>query len=169
MRFSVTLLVLPPEPCDTTSVAASASNQCPPTATPAPRDSTRFSSQRCLLGQRNLPPSNFFAHTQSPLPSYTSSFKRLRRALANRNTWPLSDPAQMIAHQTVQTIKFFRMSVAPAATLSASPVRTRTSPHALSNTVSRRSSVSASNPSPTSSMLTGDSTSRTPPTPAAHF
>jgi hypothetical protein len=30
-----------------------------------------------LSGQRNLPPSNFFAHTQNPLPSYTRSFTRL--------------------------------------------------------------------------------------------
>ena len=30
-----------------------------------------------LSGQRNLPPSNCFAHTQNPLPAYTRSFKRL--------------------------------------------------------------------------------------------
>ena len=51
---------------------------------------SRLISNFRILGQRNLPPSSFFAHTQSPLPSYTRSFRRLRRAFVKTNTWPLS-------------------------------------------------------------------------------
>ena len=51
---------------------------------------SRLISNFRILGQRNLPPSNFLAHTQSPLPSYTRSFTRLCRAFVKTNTWPLS-------------------------------------------------------------------------------
>jgi hypothetical protein len=48
MRSLVTLLMLPPEACDTTSAARYAPNQCLPKVAPVPRNSVRFSSRRCL-------------------------------------------------------------------------------------------------------------------------
>ncbi len=63
MRFSVTLLVLLQKPCDATYVTASESNQCPPTATPALRDSTRFSSHRCLSRANEISHRLIFSHT----------------------------------------------------------------------------------------------------------
>src|SRR3954466_8334574 len=54
MRFSVTLLVLSPEPCDTIFAAASESDQSRPTAMPALRESVRFSSPRCLSAANGI-------------------------------------------------------------------------------------------------------------------
>src|SRR5271169_3624792 len=63
MRFSMTLLVLPPELCDTTSVTASEPNQCRPTATSALRDSTQFSLQRYLSRANEIFRRLIFSHT----------------------------------------------------------------------------------------------------------
>src|ERR1700722_1360291 len=46
-------------------------------------------------GQVKRPFSNLLAQTQSPLPSQTRTFSRLRWPLQNKNTWP-SDCARLV-------------------------------------------------------------------------
>src|SRR5208282_5574680 len=54
-------------------------------------------------GQVKRPFSNLLAQTQSPLPSQTRTFNRLRWALQNKNRCPLKGLArQLIPDQTVQ-------------------------------------------------------------------
>jgi hypothetical protein len=88
MRFSVTLLVLPPEACGATFGAASESDQCRLTTTPALRDATRFSSPYCRSSQGN--------HQNTIVPGTVCIMRRLRNHFhrkqrsANRLQSPLT-------------------------------------------------------------------------------
>src|SRR5664280_723664 len=53
-------------------------------------------------GQVNRPFSNLLAQTQSPLPSQTRTFSRLRWPLQNKNRCPERLTRQSIPNQTVQ-------------------------------------------------------------------
>ena len=78
---------------------------------------TIFVAEVAAPGQRNLPPSNFFEHIHSPLWSYTNSFSRLRRALVNKKTWPLSGSQPRWSRtKPYKPLNPLRMSVAPVAT-----------------------------------------------------
>ena len=104
MRFSVTLLVLPPEPCDTTSVDASESNQCPLTATPALRDSTRFSSQCCLCLAIYIFHRLFFSHTPKARFRHIQQLQPVAPRIGEqKHMAAFRVAAQMIAHQAIST------------------------------------------------------------------
>jgi hypothetical protein len=65
----------------------------------------------------NLPPSIFVEHTHSSLWPYTNSFERLRRALLNKKTCPLSGlQPRWSRTKPYKPLNARRMSVAPVAT-----------------------------------------------------
>ena len=99
-------------------------------------------------GQRKRPFSNRFAHTHSPLPSHTRTFKRVRSRLENRNRCPLSGSCtETIAHQAVESVE----SLAHVHALDGDVDlrrRTQAEHQALSATRIRRASAASENPHP---------------------
>jgi len=150
-RFSVTPLVLPTEVCDTTFWAVSESDQSHLKAAPVPRNSGRFSSQYCPHPATET----FLRPTFSRTPKAASVIYQKLQTVAPRirkkkHMAAFRIAAQVIAHQAVEAVEVFPH--VRRASRNIYP-RRRSKPehlYTLSNTVSRRSNVSASNPRRTS-------------------
>ena len=102
---------------DTMAGAASGPDRFRLTARQVLRDSAPplpCASPAC--GQRKRPFSKRFAHTHSPLPSKTKSFRRLCRPLQKRKTWPLKGShCKRSRTNPNRPSNPLRMSVAPTA------------------------------------------------------
>ncbi len=109
--------VLLVEPSGTTACAWCWSDQSHPIITTALRDSVRpCPAHRRINGQVKRPFSNLLAQTQSPLPSQTRTFSRLRWALQNNKRCPLSGSHDNRSRtRPYSPSNPLRMSVTPAA------------------------------------------------------
>jgi len=106
MRFSVTLLILPPEACDTTSAAWSRPDQCLLKAAPVPRDSARFSSPYCPHPATEISRRLISSRTPKPASVIDEKLQAIAsRVREKKHMAAFRIAAQMIAYQPVEAIE----------------------------------------------------------------